>query len=554
MLMPKFLNKSLTAVVILLSGLTALGQVDVARQTVAITYPLDEVVNVPFGGTTRFPRMKGEGRMRRSGKTGTQIELLVSKMPRPFELGAGYATYVLWAVSPEGQIDNLGEIKRRGFFEFDSKINVTTRLQTFALIVTAEPHYLVRRPSQTIMLENLSPYTRSGRSLTTTRSVQYFGNSSDYFRDARTPEIAESDYQKTPGAILQAIQAVALARYAGAERDAPEELQTAESQLKEAQDAWRAGKREDDVDIIARNAIGSAVKAENIAIARAEARTQRNEKTRVDEEIRQAEEKYSSAIRDMDGVKAELARETRARELLERDVLNFTGQVKDLRDELGKVRDENTRLKVDYELLRNRAEAAEAARADLEAKLAAALKPPVSEQKPSSESKNGAVKGPKEKSKQQNQDRPSGAQEKPSGNQKEGFPVAKELRKFGVVAEDATRVVLTLPETIWSGVLSGAFSADGAARIEGVAKVLAQFPEFDIVIESHTDDRGTPEGLLALSQQRADAIAGELAEAGIEIGKISARGVGAVNPLVPNNSSANRATNRRNHIFLLPKK
>ena len=53
-------------------------------------------------------------------------------MPRPFELGAGYATYVLWAISPDGQVDNLGEIKRRGFFEFDSKISVTTPLQTFA--------------------------------------------------------------------------------------------------------------------------------------------------------------------------------------------------------------------------------------------------------------------------------------------------------------------------------------------------------------------------------------------------------------------------------------
>ena len=120
---------------------------------------------VQFRGTTRFPRMKGEARIRRTARNGTEIELTVSKMPRPFELGAGYATYVLWAISPEGQADNLGEIKRRGFFEFDSKISVTTKLQTFALIITAEPHFLVRRPSQEIMLENLSPYTASGKKI-----------------------------------------------------------------------------------------------------------------------------------------------------------------------------------------------------------------------------------------------------------------------------------------------------------------------------------------------------------------------------------------------------
>src|SRR5205085_6715465 len=117
-----------------------------------------ETVMVQFRGTTRFPRMRGEAKVRRTSRNGTEIELSVSKMPRPFELGAGYATYVLWAISPNGQVDNLGEIKRRGFFEFDSKITVTTRLQTFTLIITAEPHFLVRRPSRAIMLENLNPY------------------------------------------------------------------------------------------------------------------------------------------------------------------------------------------------------------------------------------------------------------------------------------------------------------------------------------------------------------------------------------------------------------
>ena len=126
--------------------------------------------------------MKGEGRIKRTSKNGTEIEVTVSKMPRPFELGAGFATYVLWAISPDGQVDNLGEIKRRGTFEFDSKISVTTPLQTFALIITAEPHFLVRRPSQAIMLENLSPYSPTGKTIATVRAVQYFGNSSDFFR------------------------------------------------------------------------------------------------------------------------------------------------------------------------------------------------------------------------------------------------------------------------------------------------------------------------------------------------------------------------------------
>jgi hypothetical protein len=275
-------------------------------------------------------------------------------MPRPFELGAGYATYVLWAVSPDGQIDNLGEIKRRGFFEFDSKISVTSPLQTFALIITAEPHFLVRRPSQAIMLENLSPYTKSGASIATERAVQYFGNSSDFFRDARTPEIAELDYSKTPSTILQAKQAIALARFAGAERDATEEFKQAQTLLDSAENAWKAERPEDQIDIAARQSISAAVKAEATAAVRKEARERRNERTRQDAEARQVEAKYSDAQTQIDELRSELARETRNRELAERDALNYSNQVKELRGELGRLREDLGRTKVEVDSYKNR--------------------------------------------------------------------------------------------------------------------------------------------------------------------------------------------------------
>ena len=240
--------KNSFAVKTLLSGLAVfvfcggvLAQPDVARKTVAITYPLDETVQVQFRGTTRFPRMKGSAKIKRTTRTGTQIELSVDNMPRPFELGAGYATYVLWAISPTGQADNLGEIKRSGLFFIDSKMKVTTNLQTFALIITAEPHFLVTRPSQSVMLENLNPVNQNGL-VGTSPTITYFGNSSDYFRDPRTPGIAETDYANTPPAILQAIQAVALAKFAGAERDASTELAEAETLLQNAQNSFAAGR------------------------------------------------------------------------------------------------------------------------------------------------------------------------------------------------------------------------------------------------------------------------------------------------------------------------
>ncbi|HSK30159.1 MAG TPA: hypothetical protein VLA17_09365, partial [Candidatus Limnocylindria bacterium] len=297
--------------------------------------------------------------MRRTARSGTQIELSVSKMPRPFELGAGYATYVLWAIAPDGQADNLGEIKRRGFFEFDSKISVTTPLQTFALIITAEPHFLVRRPSQEIMLENLSPYTVSGKTIATTPAVQYFGNSSDYFRDARTPEIAEIDYSKTPSAILQAKQAVALARFAGADRDATEELREAESLLVLAEDSWKAGRNEETVDISARRAVSAAVKAENTAYVRKEAREKRNERARADAETRQAEDRFTEAQNEIADLKRQLQDEIRQRELSERDVSTHATQIRELRAENGRLREELGRTKVEADNAKARIETIE---------------------------------------------------------------------------------------------------------------------------------------------------------------------------------------------------
>jgi outer membrane protein OmpA-like peptidoglycan-associated protein len=490
------------------------GQVDVARQTTAITYPQDELVITQFRGTTRFPRMKGEGRIRRTSKNGTEIEVTVSKMPRPFELGAGFATYVLWAISPDGQIDNLGEIKRRGTFEFDSKISVTTPLQTFALIITAEPHFLVRRPSQAIMLENLSPYSPNGKTIATTRAVQYFGNSSDFFRDARTPEIAEMDYQKTPSTILQAKQAVALARFAGAQRDATEELSEAESLLLNAENAWKASRPEEQIDITARQAISAAVKAEQTALVRKEAREKRNEKTKQDAEIRQAEEKFSDAQNQVSELKDELARETRNRELAQRDAANYASQIKDLREENGKLREELGRIKLEQE---------------------------------NDKQKIAQYENEKQAAQQQVDQQSRAAQLQASQ-----AILLQNLKKFGTVRQNERGIVLILPENFWSSARVSSFAPTGEAKMSSLAQILAGNPDYRISIESHTDNRGTPEELQTLTQERAQAIADKLVSLGANQERVEAKGLGSTLPVAANTTVANRAKNRRVEIILTP--
>jgi len=501
-----------TMAMVLASVFAISAQVDVGRKTTAITYPLDDTVLVQFRGTTRFPRMKGNAKVKRTGRSGTRIELAIDNMPRPFELGAGYATYVVWAISPTGQADNLGEIKRSGLGFIDSKVTVTTPLQTFAIIITAEPHFLVSRPSQAIMLENLYPTTADGKRIGTTPSITYFGNSSDFFRDPRTPEIAEVDFAKTPPAILQAKQAVALARFAGAERDAAPELLEAETLLQNAENAWRAGRDFDTIAIAARKSITASVRAESMAFQRKEAREKRNEQTRVDAEIRAAENKFSSAQEEITELKGELAREIRNRELAERDALNYSNQLRELRDENGRLREELGRIRVE----------AEAAKA----KLATA------------ESEKQAIQ----------QQRDNEARANKIKNDEAAMITA--LKAYGTVTKTERGIVLTLPENLWAGPRSTNFVPQADGKLTAIAEILVSNPDYRITVESHTDNSGAADQIQTLTDRRSYSVADKFTTIGVAEGRIVAKGLGASLPVAPNTTVANRAKNRRMQVIL----
>src|ERR1041385_4983360 len=86
------------AVLLLTFVTTVLAQNDSRRTTIAITYPLNQTIEVPFRGTTRLPRLKGDAKVRRQGRRGTRVELNIDNMPRAYELGAVYTTFLLWEI------------------------------------------------------------------------------------------------------------------------------------------------------------------------------------------------------------------------------------------------------------------------------------------------------------------------------------------------------------------------------------------------------------------------------------------------------------------------
>jgi hypothetical protein len=124
----------------------------VSRTTRAVSYRhRSGATKINFQGTDLMPGAAGEAKVE-SKRGALEIEVEFSGLDRPTSFGNEYLTYVLWAISPEGRPMNIGEVLVGE--NHRSKMDVTTDLQAFALIVTAEPYYAVRRPSNLVVLEN----------------------------------------------------------------------------------------------------------------------------------------------------------------------------------------------------------------------------------------------------------------------------------------------------------------------------------------------------------------------------------------------------------------
>ena len=125
----------------------------VSRTTRAVKYEhRSGATKIDFQGTDLMPGASGEAKVE-SKRGAMEIEAEFKGLDKPTSFGTEYLTYVLWAISPEGRSVNVGEVLVGD--NHRSKLDVTTDLQAFALIVTAEPYYAVRRPSNVVILENV---------------------------------------------------------------------------------------------------------------------------------------------------------------------------------------------------------------------------------------------------------------------------------------------------------------------------------------------------------------------------------------------------------------
>jgi outer membrane protein OmpA-like peptidoglycan-associated protein len=226
-----------------------------------------------FAGTDLMPAANGEAKVE-SKKGYIEIEVEFGKLERPTTFGNEYLTYVMWAISPEGRAINLGEVLVGD--NDRSKLDVTTDLQAFALIVTAEPYYAVRQPSNVVVLENV--VREDTRGTTEPMNAKY-----DLLeRGGYIPTGYKFDpvvlNARLPLEFFEARNALRIARSFGAEQYASSSYQHAVSLMDQA-DGYATSKHIDRKQMIAvsREAVQTAEDAREIAVKKLIAQHQSNE-------------------------------------------------------------------------------------------------------------------------------------------------------------------------------------------------------------------------------------------------------------------------------------
>jgi outer membrane protein OmpA-like peptidoglycan-associated protein len=109
-----------------------------------------------------------------------------------------------------------------------------------------------------------------------------------------------------------------------------------------------------------------------------------------------------------------------------------------------------------------------------------------------------------------------------------------------------------LPENYFSGIRVSNFAPLAETKISSLGEVLANTPDYRIMIESHTDNKGTTDELQNFTQERAQMLADKLAALGVTQNRIEAKGLGASLPVAPNTTNVSRAKNRRIQLLLVP--
>ncbi|HSY98976.1 MAG TPA: OmpA family protein [Terriglobales bacterium] len=473
----------------------------VSRTTRAVSYKhRSGATRINFQGTNLMTGAAGEAKV--ESKRGVlEIEAEFTGLDKPTSFGNEYLTYVFWAISPEGRPVNIGEVLLGD--NHRSKLDVTTDLQAFALIVTAEPYYAVRRPSNVVVLENeIRPDTVGA-----TEAV-----------DAKYELIDRGGYiptgyhfdpvvmnAKLPLEFFEARNAVRIAKSAEAETFASSSYESAVSQMKRADDLATM-RHVDRKSLIAqsREVVQTADDAREIAVKRIDAdrveadrkagAAQVAEATAKSNDDMQARRNAEAASADADRRRAEAVQATAA---AQREQQAAQGESD-----------------------RNRAAAADAQQGQMDAE--------------AESDRNRAAAVTSDRQLQQ------------AVQDREALR-ARLLEQFNAILatrDTARGLVVNLSDVLFD---TGKYTLRPMARekLAKISGIILVYPDLRLAIEGNTDSVGGDAMNQELSEQRAGAVRDYLAKQNIPLTSMTSRGFGKTQPVASNDTMEGRQQNRR---------
>jgi len=499
------------------------------RTVKAINYQHRGSTRIDFRGTEFLPNARGEAKVEsKPGNIAIEAEF-DGLQPAP-QNGAVYLTYVLWAVTPEGRTANLGEVLLDGT---KSKLHVTTELQVFGLVVTAEPYYAVTQPSDLIVMENVVRADTKGQIQEIDAKYELLQRGQ--YQRLANPLALQFD-RKQPLELYEARNAVQIARAVGADRFAAETFQKAEGSLSQAEADQERHAGNKAVIMTAREAVQTAEDSRAIAVKRQDADALAAERQQsVDREARAesgraaAESETARVTRDAEAARiaaqAETDRLTREKDAQEASSLAEADRVKREND------------------ARTAAAAAEADQLKLQnVASASAAASELDRLKRENEAQNAASQA----------DLDAAARQTAQLQADKAELRTQLLSQFNAILQtrDTARgLIVNMSDVLFD---TGKYSLRPLARekLAKVAGIVSGHPGLRLDVEGYTDNVGGDDYNQQLSEQRGESVRAYLTDQGMATGSVTARGFGKTQPVASNDTAEGRQQNRRVELVI----
>jgi outer membrane protein OmpA-like peptidoglycan-associated protein len=452
-----------------------------------------------FAGTSLMPMANGVAEVN-SKRGAIAIEAEFGDLQKPTTFGNEYLTYVLWAISPEGRAVNLGEVLVGG--NHRSKVSVTTDLQAFALIVTAEPYYAARQPSNVVVLENVVREETKG----TTEAVNAKYELME--RGGYIPTGYKFDpvvlNANLPLEFFEARNAVRIAQSEGAEQYATASYKHA-TELMDTADGYATRKHIDRKPLIAvsREAVQTAEDAREIAVKKMDDVRLANERQNSADAQASSQAQADDAMRRKQEAESDTAKAEAAKAQAQADAAKAQADATDAQAAAAKARSDA---------------------ADSQATSAAAL---------------SAVQADAERA------RLAAEADKAAMRAK----LSAQLNLILQTRDSARGLIVSMSDVLFD---TGKYSLKPGARekLAKVAGILLAYPSLDIAVGGYTDNVGGDAMNQTLSENRAGSVRDYLVQQGVATNSVSAKGFGNTLPVASNDNSSGRQQNRRVELLV----